>query len=525
MTTILSCSPAYQQHHKVAPPRPPAPSQEQEEAYFELHGFSIDESTGNLLILGHKVSELVKEFGSPLVVYNESLIRSQYRILADSFSTATDGSKIKTKLSVHYAMKANFNPTVLRILEQEGASIDAVSPIECELAMKMGFAANRILFTGNNIGVEDLRYCLQKGIQVNIESLATLDSYGEMLDQIPDKPEHLEARPVSIRINPDVGAAHHSHCITGGPSSKFGIYPHQIGEVFEIIAKHNLTLVGLHAHIGSGILDPEPMEQALEIVLGIARRLVVEGKREEGKIRALAPNAKRNKLVELQWIDVGGGFGVPYSPEEKTLDVPTLAHRMAEKFAKFSEELGITENTRPLELRIEPGRFLVASAATLLTTVTNVKSNPCYKFVGVDTGMNHLVRPMLYGAYHHIIHAETVKADKKKYPVDFEGGYVIVGNICETGDVLTGKVEGDLGDIHHGEAAWNPRWLPKIKIGHHLAICDVGAYGIAMSSQYNLRARPAEVLLRPDGKKVLIRKRETLEDMIGTCVDPTVALS
>lgn len=406
------------------------------------------ETIDNTLSLGGLAAEeLMQQYGSPLYVYEADMIRTQYRKLRNSFA--------ELSLQIHYAMKANPNPALLQLLLAEGAWIDAVSPLEAQLALDVGFPATHILFTGNNIPLHEIEYCLAREIAINIESLSLLQEFGKAYP----------GREVSLRINPGLGSGHHAHCITGGPQSKFGIYYDQLEHVHQLLAQYQLKLTGIHVHIGTGILDPTPMLEALSLVLSIAQ-----------------------KFTGLRFVNIGGGFGVPYQPQETSLDLAVLGKQISKHFLQFCDKYG-----KSLDLKVEPGRFLMASAGTLLATVNNIKKTPRYQFVGVDTGFNHLLRPALYGSYHHLFNASCVNGDL--FPV------VLAGNICETGDVLTYSIEG-ITEQH----------LPQFHLGDRVAILDAGAYGMAMASQYNMRLRPAEVLVS-QGKARLIRRRETYEDL------------
>ncbi len=394
----------------------------------------------------------MQEYGSPLYVYEEQTIRSQFRKLKQSFPGIS--------LQIHYAMKANPNPALLRILREEGAWVDTLSPWEAQLALDVGFPPEHILFTGNNVPLEEINYCRERQIPVNIESLSLLEQFGQSYP----------GEALSLRINPGMGSGHHAHCITGGPLSKFGIYHDQLYRAKELLQQYDLSLTGIHAHIGTGILDPEPMLEAMLLILSIAR-----------------------DFPGLQFIDIGGGFGIPYHPHQSPLDLTVLGTKIIDLFQQFCQEYG-----NSLDLKIEPGRFLIASAGTLLATVNNIKNTPRYQFVGVDTGFNHLLRPALYGAYHRLCNASCMEGDLS--PV------VLAGNICETGDVLTHTTEGI-----------SEQCLPPLHLGNRVAILDAGAYGMAMSSQYNMRPRPAEVLVN-EGISTLIRKRETYEDLTGSFI-------
>ena len=265
---------------------------------------------------------------------------------------------------------------------------------------------------------------------------------------------------ISIRINPDVGTGHHSHVITGGPNSKFGIYYDRTDEIKQTASDYNLNIIGIHMHIGSGILRPEPF------LLGV---------------KSLLNTAK--KFNKLGFVDIGGGLGIPYKPEEKPLDIKEFGQKLNEIFIPY------VEDRRDISLRLELGRYLVANSGMLLTRVNTVKKTPYKTFIGTDTGLNHLIRPVLYNAYHEIVVVDKM-AQEKTQMVN------ICGNVCESGDLFA-----------------KDRLMPNIEEGDLLAIMDVGAYGFSMSSNYNFRPLPAEVLVSGNEMK-LIRKRETIEDLL-----------
>lgn len=398
------------------------------------------------------VETLMQEYGSPLYVYEESVLRSQFRQLSSGFPEGL--------LEIHYSMKANSNPSLLKILREEGSSIDAVSEFEVRLALESGFEPQQIIFTGNNNSLAEIEYCVEQEVSVNLGSLVLLEKFGQRFPQTS----------VSVRINPGIGAGHHAHCITGGPDSKFGIYHDQIDAALALATKYKLTLNGVHSHIGTGIYSAEPMLEAMEMILAVAE-----------------------KFPDLEFIDFGGGFGIPYRPEQQALDMKDLSQKMTRRFTEFRQCYG-----REITMKIEPGKLLVGPAGILLTTVTNITDTPKHRFVGVDSGFNHLLRPTLYGSYHKILNASRYSDD--------EEDVVVVGYICESGDIFSRS--GD--EIE--------RKLPSPVIGERLAFLDAGAYGFSMSSQYNSRPRPAEVLVN-QGQSRLIRRAETFEDLTQFFVD------
>ena len=414
------------------------------------------------------VEQLAAQFGTPLYVYEAERIQQQARRLRAAFAPL--------QAELHYALKANPNPALLKLLLAEGLGLDAVSPFEVQLGLDSGFAPHQILFTGNHCSPAELAEVISKGVPINVGSLGELESYGSLASR----------GEVAIRINPDVGAGHHRHVITGGRDAKFGI-PHTAHEAVQrILVRHRLRLIGLHAHIGTGILDAADMLRAMEVTLAAAE---VFGDRN------------------LRFIDFGGGFGIPYREGQQPLDLEALAGAMCRRFAAFRRESGRSG----LRMKLEPGRFLVAEAGSLLTRVTNLHQNQERLFVGTDSGFHHLLRPALYGAYHRITNpsAEMPRsAGASSGEPRALREVIITGNICESGDVFTQGAEGI-----------EVRPLPEPRVGDVLRIADCGAYGMALASNYNLRPRPAEVLCAPGAPPRLIRRRETYADLTRCFVD------
>ncbi|MBI3051374.1 diaminopimelate decarboxylase [Candidatus Woesearchaeota archaeon] len=403
----------------------------------------------NRLLIGDiPASDLVRKYGSPIYAYDEAIIRQRMRDLKQGITYA--------KLMIYYALKANTNLHILRIIREEGAYADVHSPGEIMAAEKAGWKPEQIMLTSASVTNDEMRFAMDHGVLVNCDSLSQLERYGKLN---PDS-------RVCVRINPDVGGGHHSHVITGGPESKFGIYHDKVPEIKEIAGKHRLKIVGVHQHIGSGILEPEKFRLAMNVLLKTAR-----------------------EFSDLEFVDFGGGLGVPYRPDQKALDLKSLGRMMTETFSSFCKEYG-----KELYMHIEPGRFPVAEAGYLLCTVNTLKETPTHKFVGVDTGFNHLIRPAMYGSYHQIVVTDRVDGEKSKI--------VVVGNICESGDAFT-RDEHGLVD----------RELPEIKEGDVLAILNAGAYGFSMSSNYNTRPRPVEVLVKGSESRI-IRKKEDEEYLL-----------
>lgn len=398
---------------------------------------------------GVPADRLAADFGTPLYVYEEATIRAAYRTVRRAFAV--------DDLRIHFAMKANSNPWVLRILREEGASVDVVSPGEIFVAQAAGFAAQHMLYTENSASDEEMGTVLEHGVRINVESLSQLRRLAALAP----------GTSISIRFNIYVGGGHHAHVITGGPESKFGVDWEQAEEAQRIAADGDLHVVGVHCHIGSGVLQAERFVDAVANLLTVARRF---------------PN--------LELVNFGGGIGVPYRPDEPPLDVERLGALMTAQYQRFCSEYGSAP-----ALALEPGRFLVAQSGTLLCRVTAINQARKYLFAGTDTGFNHLIRPAMYGAYHHI-EPVSVRSGTSRHTV-------VTGNICESGDVFT-----------RGEDGIEPREMPPLEEGDLLAIRDVGAYGFVMASRYNSFPLPAEVLVA-DGAATLIRRRDQLQQLLA----------
>ncbi len=415
---------------------------------------------GSRLFIGDvAASDLAGKFGTPIYVYDEETIRSKVRALVQHVAYRP--------LKVYYAAKANTNLSILRLIRDEGkeaVGIDAVSPGEIELALKAGFRPGQIMFTSTSVTDEEMKFAIGKKVLVNCDSLSQLERYGRLNPN----------SSVCFRINPDVGAGHHSHVITGGPESKFGVWADDVPKAFAIAAKYGLKIVGIHQHIGSGILETDKFLTAMKVLLSVI-------------------NKHKDELKDLEFVDFGGGIGVPYGPDQMPINLKEFGAAISRLFAGFCGSFG-----RRLMLIIEPGRFLVAESGALLCTVNTVKQTPKHRFVGVDTGFHHLIRPAMYGSYHPIVVADNCNGERgeRKEKV------AVCGNVCESGDVFT-RDENGIAD----------RELPPVKEGDVLAILVAGAYGFSMASNYNTRPRPAEVLVNGKAVKV-IRKKEDVAHVI-----------
>lgn len=412
----------------------------------------LENRGGTLYFDGVSALELAQAFDTPLYVISENRVRDNYQRLRNALTSNFE------KIRVYYAAKANSNLSVLKILETEGAYLDAVSPGEVFMALTTGFPAERILFTGTSVRNDELKFLADSNITVNVDSLSQLDKLLKV--RVPEV--------LSVRVNPEIGAGHHDHCITAGKNTKFGLWENDAANAYKTAKEAGVKRFGIHMHVGSGVLEVEPFVLALDKLLSVAKRVHDE------------------VGVSFEFVDMGGGLGVPYRPEDKPLDLSFFSEKMLSLFKRRVDEYRLGE---PF-FCVEPGRYLVCDASILLTRVNTVKTTPFKKFIGVDAGFNTLVRPTMYGSYHHVLVANNLDAPE-------EETYDVAGPICESGDLLAK-------DMH----------LPKVEEGHLLAVLNAGAYGYAMSSQYNARPRAAEVLVK-NGKCALIRERETLDDLVS----------
>jgi diaminopimelate decarboxylase len=411
----------------------------------------FENRNGELYVEGIPATELAEKFDTPLYVISEKRIRENYGRLRRSLASNYE------KLRIFYAAKANSNLSVLKILEKLGAYLDVVSPGEVSMAFASGFTPDRIMFTGTSVRTDELEFLINSDVTINIDSLSQL---GRLLKlHVPEV--------LSIRVNPDVGAGFTSHVITAGKQAKFGLWEADTVKAYEMARKAGVKRFGIQMHVGSGVLDPKPFIQALDKLLNIAKKV------------------HTHVGVEFEFIDVGGGLGVPYKPDEKELDLNVFSEKVLSLFKSRVEKDGLGD---PI-FCVEPGRYLVADASILLTAVNTVKTTPYKKFIGVDAGFNTLVRPTMYGSYHPIVVANRLNAPEAE-TCD------VVGPICESGDALA-----------------KDRRMPVAQEGDMLAVLNAGAYGYSMSSQYNARPRPAEVLVKNATVK-LVREREQLDDLV-----------
>ncbi len=396
---------------------------------------------------GHGAEELAALAGTPAYVYDSAVMERQVKRLQSAFSAFPH--------RIMYACKALPNITVLRLMHKLGAGLDTVSIQEVELGLKAGFTPDRILFTPNMVGFDEIAKAVAIGVHINIDSIPMLEHFGHAFGG---------KVPLFLRINPHIMAGGHERISTGHIDSKFGISIHQLRHVERIVKSHGLHIHGLHMHTGSDIVDADVFLRGAELLLDAA---------------PLFP--------ELRHLDLGSGFKVAYKEGDITTDVEDLGRKLAARLEEFNKG----RNT-PVEVWFEPGKFLVSEAGILLVRVNLLKQTTATVFAGVDSGLNHLIRPMMYNAYHHIENASNPGGSPRVYTV--------VGYICET-DTF----------------GWD-RKLAEVREGDLLAIRNAGAYGHSMASNYNSRLRPPEILVH-DGKPVVIRRRETIDDLLATQVE------
>ncbi len=415
---------------------------------YKLNGKVTDEFD---FYKGNDVFDLIAAYGSPLYVYNEEIIRKRCRELKNLVSYPN--------FLVQYSAKANTGLAFLQIVKSEGLHVDAMSPGEIYAELEAGFKSEDIFMISNNVSEAEMQFAIDRNILICVDSVEQLKQYGRLNPH----------SKVAIRFNGGIGAGHHEKVITAGKKTKFGVNPEYVPEVKNILKEYDLKLTGVQQHIGSLFMDADPYVNGSNAILDIAKQ-----------------------FDDLDFIDLGGGFGIPYKKQsdQPRLDLKECGKKLDECFAGFAKSYG-----KELTFRIEPGRYISAESSVLLTDVHCVKYNGPHKFAGTDIGFNVLVRPAMYDSHHDI----EVYARQSR-PVN-EEEITVVGNICESGDIIA-----------------KDRLLPEIKAGDILGVLDAGAYGHSMSSNYNNRLRPAEVLIRENGDVVLTRKRDTLEQLLENYV-------
>ena len=385
---------------------------------------------------------IAQEFGAPVYVYDANRIATQFNRLKNAFHTVE-------QVKLHYAVKANSNLSILRLVHGLGAGLDTVSIEEVKLGILAGVPAEQIIYTPNGVSIEELEEARSLGVQINIDNLSILELFGQRFPETP----------VCVRINPHVMAGGNSNISVGHIDSKFGISIHQVPHIKRIVELTGMHINGIHMHTGSDILDIDVFLYAAEILFEAAKQ-----------------------FKNLEFVDFGSGFKVPYKKDDIETPIEEFGHKLSERFNAFCKSYG-----KDLTLSFEPGKFLVSEAGLFIAKVNVVKQTTSTVFAGVDSGFNHLMRPMLYGAYHHIENLSNPEGKPRFYSV--------VGYICET------------------DTFGSNRRISEITEGDYLAFHNAGAYCFSMASNYNSRLKPAEVLWI-NGKAELIRERESFEDLI-----------
>lgn len=403
----------------------------------------------------HQLIKWAEKFGSPLYLYDGDRIRFKVRKLKNAFRSRYP------KVRMHYAFKANSNLSVIDLLRKEGAGAECISLGEMKIALRLGYKGEDILFTSSSKSPQELAFAVEIGATVNLDSLGDFENLSAVLKETPKKIK------VSFRVNPDVDPKTHRHIATGHKFTKFGILLEgdEVIQAYRLVKEHPFMVpAGIHSHVGSQITHPEPMRGNAQLLVDTVKRI------------------KKELDLDLGFIDVGGGLGIPYQVHQQEINLEEFAETIT---GLFKEQLG------PImalpELWMEPGRYFVGDAGLLISRVNSVKHTPHTNFINIDTGFNHQLRPILYEAYH-----EVVVLGRDSPPRLYD----IAGNICETGDILA-----------------EDRMLPTPKTGDFIAILDSGAYGFSMASEYNSFLLPAEVMILGE-TAILIRERETFEDLL-----------
>lgn len=396
-------------------------------------------------IQGVSFESMASAFGTPLYIYDANTVERQVHSLRRAFE----------KIRIKYAAKALTNLSVLRLMRQLGVGVDVVSIQEAQLALIAGFPPADILFTPNCVAFEEIMEGVELGLTINLDNLPMLEKFGA---------KYGASVPCMLRINPDILAGGNYKISTGHSQSKFGISIHQSDQIRTLVARYGINLCGFHIHTGSELADLDVFMKMADILFSLAR-----------------------EFSTVRFLDFGGGLKVAYRPDDGVTDVTELGRRLSAAFQDFSRKEG-----RDLELWMEPGKFLVSEAGFLLVRANVIKQTPKVTFVGVNSGLNHLIRPMMYDAYHAIENISNPNGELQTYTV--------VGNVCET-------------DTFAAE-----RQLPEVREGDLLLIRNAGAYGYSMASNYNSRFRPAEVMVL-HGEARLIRSRDTLDQLLAGQVD------
>lgn len=398
-------------------------------------------------IQGVSMQSIADEFGTPVYIYDAEKIKSQYGILSAAFSDVN--------LKIKYAAKSLTNISILKLLRSFGSELDCVSIQEVEMGLKAGFKPEEILFTPSGVGLEEIDQAVEMGVNINLDSLSILNQFGK---------KYGGTFPIGLRLNPHVMAGGNEKISTGHENSKFGISIKQLEEIIDCSNQHGVIVQGLHIHTGSDILDADVFLKVANILFEAARN-----------------------FSSLTFLDLGSGFKVAYKEGDVVTDIQDVGNKLSNAFNAFCDEYG-----KQLELWFEPGKFLVSESGYLLAETNVVKQTPTNVFVGLNTGLNHLIRPMMYEAYHDMVNISN--------PAGQKNIYTVVGYICET------------------DTFGSQRALNKVSQGDLIVIKNAGAYCFSMASNYNSRFRPCEILVY-NGEAKLIREREKMADLLRNQIE------
>ena len=412
-----------------------------------------------------KIFKLLERYGSPLYIYDRYLLKKRCNQMKEFCNTLE--KELEIKVTAHYSTKSNSNPKILKVVEETGLNVDCMSPLELAVDEKSGFTKERMLYVCNNISSEEMELVHSKEILICLDSVSQVETWGKLFPNTE----------IMIRINPGIlGIGHSDKVITSGKATKFGISEENFSELFKAANLYNLRIIGIHQHLGSLFLNDKIQNYIDGVKVGFY----------------LVNKYFKNARI----VDLGGGFGVPYLPEEQDLDLDYLAYQLVPVIQKFLQSRKDDENAKTIEeIKFEPGRFIPCEAGKLIGTVTALKHENGVYWIGTDIGMNQLVRPSMYDAYHEIsVIPKNISQENLEEPIEVN----YCGNICESGDIL-GKNR-------------KISFLPQV--GDAVIVSNAGAYGYSMASNYTGRPRPAEIMI--DGDRIdVIRERETIDFLLS----------
>lgn len=405
--------------------------------------------------------DLLKKYGSPLYVYDYEILRDRCNKIKNFSDDLHHGLPNDIKVSMHYSTKANSNPAILKVVAQSGLNVDCMSPFELEIDLKSGFSPDKMLYVCNNISGEEMKFVHDNGILICLDSISQVETWGKIFP----------GTDIIVRINPGTqGVGHSEKVITSGKATKFGISEENLPQLFEVVKKYNLHIVGTHQHLGSLFLNDKIDDYIAGVRAGI--------------------NIVKKYFKDIKIVDLGGGFGVPYSPDESPLDLSLVASKLLPVLKDF-----VLEYPSVKEFKFEPGRYIPCESGSLIGTVTAIKHENGTWWICTDIGMNQLVRPSMYGSHHEIkLVYQNDNVNRKTITANF------CGNVCESGDIL-GK----------------NRVVKLSEVGDLVVVANAGAYGYSMASNYTGRPRPAEIMII-NGEDKIIRNRETISSLMKNIV-------